>query len=324
MNRVPCPHCGFMNFSISAYCGRCERPLPRPGDTAVAVPAPIVLGAVPAEPADAGDGPTVVDVAPRAPARPAARPAKARPEVMAPTPTPIAIAEAMAETAVPPPARVLAASPLASVPPPLPPLSLDAPPPSVQPLELDAKARRPRRAPGPDIGDVLPDPDAEVPVTVPGGLRLLVARLVDAGVVAAFGALVVFVQAMITGASFTTPSSGALDTIAEWLSTNRELITRSVVVTGAFAVGYSVAAALRTGQTLGRKLTNTVLVRRSGQPFTVPLLVVRAVVSVVSALLLGAGFFWAIVDPYHRTWHDLVAGTVTVSRYVHVPERRRA
>ena len=29
MIRVPCPHCGFMNFAISAYCGRCERPLPR-------------------------------------------------------------------------------------------------------------------------------------------------------------------------------------------------------------------------------------------------------------------------------------------------------
>lgn len=38
----------------------------------------------------------------------------------------------------------------------------------------------------------------------------------------------------------------------------------------------------------------------------------RALASVLSALPLGLGFFWAIWDPEHRTWHDHLAGTWVV------------
>lgn len=50
MKQLTCPHCGFLNFAISAYCGRCERPLramttpppPRPASAAAPrVPTPV-------------------------------------------------------------------------------------------------------------------------------------------------------------------------------------------------------------------------------------------------------------------------------------------
>ena len=31
MSTVCCPHCGLHNFAISAYCARCERPMPSQG-----------------------------------------------------------------------------------------------------------------------------------------------------------------------------------------------------------------------------------------------------------------------------------------------------
>jgi uncharacterized RDD family membrane protein YckC len=38
-NHIQCPFCGFQNFAISAYCGRCERELPKEGSAVMhAVP----------------------------------------------------------------------------------------------------------------------------------------------------------------------------------------------------------------------------------------------------------------------------------------------
>ena len=39
----------------------------------------------------------------------------------------------------------------------------------------------------------------------------------------------------------------------------------------------------------------------------------RAVFRVVSEALLDLGFFWAFLDPYRRSWHDLTAKTVVVN-----------
>lgn len=39
----------------------------------------------------------------------------------------------------------------------------------------------------------------------------------------------------------------------------------------------------------------------------------RAVFRVASEALLYLGFFWAFLDPYRRSWHDLTAKTVVVN-----------
>lgn len=81
MSRTSCPHCGFLNFEISAYCGRCERPLkisappqtpPQPVAQRPVRPTPI-LRAPPPAPALAVIPPPVAPL---------------RPQQLAPTPLP--------------------------------------------------------------------------------------------------------------------------------------------------------------------------------------------------------------------------------------------
>lgn len=309
MIRVPCPHCGFMNFAISAYCGRCERPLPRVPDAASDAPT------VPAR-ADA----TVVNGP--SPSRVALR-GLDRDEPPAPrgTPTPVAVAAATA-AGLPTPDRTPAPrampTPLVAVPAPLPPVSLETQPPSEVPVgRTPVKARR--RA-GPNLGDDLPEGD-EVPVQLPSALRLWISTIVDSTLVLGAGALAFFIEALVGGVTFDAPSSGALDALAEWLSAHREIAMHAAVFAALVAFAYGAASALRGGQTLGRLLTNTVLVRRSGKPMSLPVVMVRLTCAAVSFALLGAGFWWVLVDRYHRTWHDLAAGTVTVRRFVRLPAK---
>ena len=68
------------------------------------------------------------------------------------------------------------------------------------------------------------------------------------------------------------------------------------------------------GQTPGRFLTKTTLVRVSGQPCTWQVAVARELAGLLSIAAFGAGFFWCVVDSKSRTWHDLFSGTVVVSR----------
>jgi len=414
MSRIACPNCGFMNFAISAYCGRCERPLPREG----AIPARGVVTSIGlasqrrAALADSGaldeDEQPAHSTTPRethlGPPPPAPRSANAVPRGAAllsrepsgaagsngqagvryydgpppaahahvastptPTPTPApelaptlapALAAAALEreqkspTAIP--TQRAAATlvdettrlneatlldepteverPLATfertvqptlvqprvadlVPAPALPEDLATVAASPAPIEIGAKERKAAlRRRGPNIAD--DRDDAEVPVTVPGSLRLGLARLVDCALVAAVGALALLGEASLIGATFDGPANRWLDQMADWLNLYRAMVIHSLVLTILFACGYSVVCAVRGGQTLGRMLTDTVLVQRSGAPSRNWLLALRAVVGLGSAALCGAGFFWSIVDPYHRTWHDLATGTVTVRRHV--------
>jgi len=309
MIRVPCPHCGFMNFAISAYCGRCERPLPR---------IPEAASDSPTVPARADE--TVVNGP--SPSRVALRGLDRDEHPFRGTPTPVAVAAATA-AGIPPPDRTPAPrampTPFVAVPAPLPPVGLETHPPSEEPVGLGAPVRARRRA-GPNLGDDLPDTE-EVPVQLPSALRLWISTVVDSLLVVGAGALAFFIEALVGGVTFDAPSSGALDALAEWLSAHREIAMHAAVVAAVVAFAYGAASALRGGQTLGRLLTNTVLVRRSGKPMSLPIVAVRLIFAAVSFGLLGAGFWWVLVDRYHRTWHDLAAGTVTVRRFVRLPAK---
>jgi uncharacterized RDD family membrane protein YckC len=302
-----------MNFAISAYCGRCERPLPKTAETAS--DAPTVPGR-----ADETvvNGPSPSRVALRGLGREGAEPAPRG------TPTPVAVAAATAAS-VPradstPPPRVMT-TPLVAVPAPLPPVGLETHPPSQEPLELVAP--KGRRRPGPNLGDDVPDAE-EVAVQLPSTLRLWISTMVDSTLVVGVGALAFFIEALIGGVNFDAPSVGALDALAEWVSAHREIALHAVVVAAVFAFGYGAASALRGGQTLGRRVTNTVLVRKSGKPMSLFIVGVRFTAAALSFALLGAGFWWVLVDRHHRTWHDLVAGTITVRRLVRLVVKAEA
>ncbi len=71
---------------------------------------------------------------------------------------------------------------------------------------------------------------------------------------------------------------------------------------------------LRSGQTLGMKAWRLQVQSIDGNPLTWRQVSLRFFMAIVSGLLLGMGFFWAIVDKQHRTWHDRVSDTRIVLR----------
>lgn len=184
----------------------------------------------------------------------------------------------------------------------------------MQPFELDSKPTKAKREPGPNIGDPAPEPDTEVPVEIPSTLRVFVAGALDGLVVLAFGGLILWAEVVLTGSSFATAGSGWLDRLAEWLSLHGDKIVRAGVAAAIFAGVYSATWACRGGQTLGRKLTNTVLVRQNGKPFTPLLAAIRAVVALAATICGGIGLLWPLVDSYHRAWQDVCTGSVMIGR----------
>lgn len=66
---------------------------------------------------------------------------------------------------------------------------------------------------------------------------------------------------------------------------------------------------LHGGQTLGMRTWYIQLQTTNGHQLTWRHVLIRLCVAVLSWLLLGLGFFWAILDKQNRTWHDLASKT---------------
>jgi uncharacterized RDD family membrane protein YckC len=77
--------------------------------------------------------------------------------------------------------------------------------------------------------------------------------------------------------------------------------------------GYFAWPWLRGGQTLGMTAWRIQLQTTDGKPLGWQHVSRRWLMAGVSWLVLGMGFFWAIVDKQHRTWHDLASQTRLVS-----------
>lgn len=65
---------------------------------------------------------------------------------------------------------------------------------------------------------------------------------------------------------------------------------------------------LHGGQTLGMRVWRLKLVA-DGSPMSWSLALRRFSAATVSFVLFGAGFFWMLVDPQRRTWHDHASRT---------------
>lgn len=75
---------------------------------------------------------------------------------------------------------------------------------------------------------------------------------------------------------------------------------------------YHVAMWAWKGTTVGGIVVGIKLIRVDGRPVDVGVALVRAAVSIFSALVMGLGFFWAGWDRGKQSWHDKIAGTVMV------------
>jgi len=268
---VACPHCGFRNFAISAYCGRCERPLR--GSDKVQETLADVVGAA-------------------APERPPPRPEEPR---------------------KPP----LVRPPLAAVPPPTPPPVFETPPPAPLPIELPRSvpkkaAKRARRR---EKTERRARALAEFEVALPSTRRTLVAQVIDFLLVGTVGVAVALTEASLLEDGGTV-SGGLLDQIALWIHLHPGPALHGLVVAGVVGALHTVLFARGGGRSVGRLVTDTVLVHRSGTPISWRVAILRAAFGLLSLAAFGAGFFWAVVDPQRRTWQDVYAGTVLVHRKV--------
>lgn len=68
------------------------------------------------------------------------------------------------------------------------------------------------------------------------------------------------------------------------------------------------------GQTIGKRLLGTRVVRKSGggAPIGYGLAIVRFLGRILDLVTLGLGLVWAVWDPQHQTFHDKIAGTLVV------------
>ncbi len=81
-----------------------------------------------------------------------------------------------------------------------------------------------------------------------------------------------------------------------------------------FVVLYSVLSWTLTGRTPGKAIMGLRVVSNDGGRVSLGKSFLRLAGYLLSTLMLGAGFFWVLVDDRRRAWHDHLAGT----RVVHV------
>lgn len=66
------------------------------------------------------------------------------------------------------------------------------------------------------------------------------------------------------------------------------------------------------GQTLGMKTWKMKLQQNNGHAVTWPLAFIRFITAVISWSAAGLGFFWSLLNPQKRTWHDIASNCVLV------------
>ena len=79
-----------------------------------------------------------------------------------------------------------------------------------------------------------------------------------------------------------------------------------------FIVYEALLIAYWNGQTIGKKAMGIRVVSAGGAPVPVGMAFARAVMKIVSGMVLLLGYLWMLWDPNRQTWHDKVAQTYVV------------
>ncbi len=80
----------------------------------------------------------------------------------------------------------------------------------------------------------------------------------------------------------------------------------------AVTAAYFVISWTRIGQTIGMRAWRLRLQREDGERIAVWRALARFFLAIVSLVVSGIGFWWALFDPQKRTLHDRLCGTVMV------------
>ena len=89
-----------------------------------------------------------------------------------------------------------------------------------------------------------------------------------------------------------------------------------------FGLGFATLQCLvlskRGARTLGRRLMGLIVVSADGKTLSLTKRWIRFPLACLSWGLGGFGIAWLLIDPLHRTWHDILTGTVEVPRIIKV------
>lgn len=79
------------------------------------------------------------------------------------------------------------------------------------------------------------------------------------------------------------------------------------LIAAGIAIGYPVGCWVLFGQTLGKYLMGLRVARKDGRLLTIRYALLRYIGYWLSALPLGLGFFWVLIDDERQAWHDKLA-----------------
>ncbi len=77
---------------------------------------------------------------------------------------------------------------------------------------------------------------------------------------------------------------------------------------------YTILLIAMNGQTVGKQVAGIIVLQPNGHVLSLRASAIRFFVSLISALPIGLGFWWALWDKNSHTWHDKAANT-TVFRW---------
>lgn len=93
----------------------------------------------------------------------------------------------------------------------------------------------------------------------------------------------------------------------------RAVLGAAIAVIGVgIAVGYPIGFWVLLGQTPGKLLMGLRIARVTGEPLTIRRAMLRYLGYWLSAIPLGLGFLWVLMDDRRQGWHDKLAGTYVV------------
>lgn len=145
--------------------------------------------------------------------------------------------------------------------------------------------------------------------------RSLLALAIDFLVVLGVGSALVLMEIGLAGTSFRSEFHAPLDIISEFFYWAQTPITHGAIITTFSAMLLTFFPQWRSP---GQRVSGIVIVRKSGRPLSVTVLVLRGVAVVLTTASLGLGVLWSLFDPHGRCLHDLVAGTIAVRRRIAV------
>jgi uncharacterized RDD family membrane protein YckC len=141
---------------------------------------------------------------------------------------------------------------------------------------------------------------------------------------------VAFVLDLILLAAAVAVVGALLQMVVGFFGVGRHMpVDTGTLYAGGTAIGFLMQAVYfiffwsAIGQTPGKILLGLQVVTSNGRPPSVLRAVVRYVGYWVSAICLGLGFLWVLVDRRRQGWHDKLAGTAVVRTAESIEYHRR-